>query len=169
MMINIALPGLLDAIMHVVLAAIAMTILFHKKTSPFTILLISIIMEVITDGAHIVNKNYTHNIFFFIELPLMIMLAGYITNKGWLESISLLMLAANITHLIMDAAIEGGTLALYYPVYSGVYSWDFTVLGSKILGGLTAWIGIIMAMKLTMIAFKNSTPLQFPPLFHNGR
>ncbi len=164
-MFEVALPGLLDAVLHVLFAAIAMLILFPRRNSPWVILAVSVIMEVLTDGAHIVNKDITHNIFFFLEVPLMLMFVGYLINKPSLEGISLLMLAANITHFLMDAAMEGDALALYYPLMSGTYTWDFTLFGSPILAGFAVWLSIMLVMKL-VVRLSGLNPLQFPPLSH---
>ncbi len=171
--INIVVPGLLDAVMHVLFAAIAMVLLIPRTARNdanlfWKILLISIIMEVITDGAHVVNKNITHNIFFFVEVPLMIMLTGYLTDKKYLGGMAILMLAANMTHLLMDATMEGDALALYYPLYSTTYTWSFTVAGSTEVAGFIVWI-ITMLMMRVVVTASGINPLQFPPLSHSGK
>ena len=168
-MITLTVPGLLDAVMHILLATLAMAFLFHGKNSIYKLFILSVILEFVTDRAHLVNKNITHNIFFFVEIPLLLLLVGYFTNKKGLEGFSLLILATNITHLIMDTAMEGGSVALYYPAYSGTYTWGISVMGSAELGGFLTWVIVLLSLKVVMfLLVRDVNPLQFPPPYRSG-
>ena len=122
-MMSWELVGGLDAILHVLFAILALLIVYPNwKRNLHWIIIFAVLMEIITDGSHIVNKSITHNIFFFIEAPLFILFAGYVLKDSRLGQISMLLLSTNLTHLLMDLFYEGDSIQMYYPVLSTWYS-----------------------------------------------
>ncbi len=164
MMITIALDGWMDAILHVIFATLAMIIVYPRWSEKFwNILGFSIIMELITDGAHLITKSITHNIFFFVELPLAILLVGYIYSNRKLENFSILMLATNLTHMTMDLFWEGDKMQIYYPISSTWYSVPINYAGFM-HGALVLLILLLpLAIGERGLWRKPTQPPTFPP------
>ncbi len=163
-MITLGVLGVLDAILHVLLATLAMIIVYPlwKNKIP-QLLLFAIIMEFIIDGAHLVNKSITHNIFFFLETPLFIFLTGYIFKDFKLETFSTLLLANNLSHMLMDLFYEGDSMQIYYPICSTWYSVPHPYLG--VFWGTAILLLLLLPMAVFTREFtrKPTQPLTPPP------
>jgi len=166
-MIDIGLAGILDAILHIIFATIAMMLIYPRwKNHIKELVILAVIMEFVIDGAHLFNKNITHNIFFLIEFPLIVIFAGYITREQKILTGGLLIFANTWTHLIMDMFFEGDALALYYPIYSTEYS----AYPAGFLHGLVVWLLIVMPIAIILRLRERRTipPLSLPP-YPSGR
>ncbi len=166
-MIDIGASGILDAILHIIFATIAIMLIYPRwKNHIKELVILAVVMEFVIDGAHLVNKNITHNIFFLVEFPLIAIFAGYITKERKILTGALLILANTWTHLIMDLFYEGDTLALYYPIYSTEYS----AHPAGFLHGMIIWLLILMpiAILLRFKERKTIQPLSLPP-YPSGR
>ncbi len=97
-----------------------------RKKLPM-ILLFALIMEIVIDGAHLANKDITHNLFFMLQLPLIFFFFGYTFNNRKLSTLSVLFLANSFAHMISDTAFEGGTITPLYPFSSQTYGWNFSL------------------------------------------
>ena len=150
--------GGLDAILHVIFAFIAMIIIYPswKEKIPH-LLAFAIIMEFVIDGAHLVNKSITHNIFFFVEVPLFMLFAGYLFRDRKMGTFSLLLLANNLTHMFMDLFYEGDAMQIYYPFWNTWYSVPSQYLGAA--WGTTMLLIFIIPMAIfTRERWKRPTP-----------
>ncbi len=166
-MFELTLPGLLDGILHVLFAIIATIIIYpYWKEHKEKIVLAAVIMELIIDGAHLVNKNYTHNLFFLIEMPLAIVFAGIMIKSRNLIDTGVIILASTWTHLIMDLYYEGDTLALYYPVYAT----EFSANHAGFIYGLAIWLIVLIPIAIAMRVWTKHAipPLSLPP-YPSGR
>ena len=161
-MIPVGIAGILDVALHIIFASIAMIILVwgrEENFDPLKIIAFAFLMEIVIDGAHLVNKDYTHNIFFLLELPLLFLFIGFMDGNAKLEKFSLLLLANNWTHLVMDLFYEGDALHLYYPVS------NITVdaCGAGFVPGLLLWILLLLPIWLSARKLDITQPLSPPP------
>ncbi|AGB04491.1 hypothetical protein AciM339_0607 [Aciduliprofundum sp. MAR08-339] len=116
---------------HILLGFLAGIIILPKRRGKiYGALILSIIMEAITDGAHLVNKDITHNMIFFLQIPLALILFEYIFDaKGRHMPLFLTILGINLTHFFSDAVLEGDSLAIFYPLTPQWYTFRTTVYG----------------------------------------
>ncbi len=116
---------------HILLGFLAGIIILPKRRGKiYGALILSIIMEAITDGAHLVNKDITHNMIFFLQIPLALILFEYIFDaKGRHMPLFLTILGINLTHFFSDAVLEGDNLAIFYPLTPQWYTFRTTVYG----------------------------------------
>ncbi len=116
---------------HILLGFLAGIIILPKRRGKiYGALILSIIMEAITDGAHLVNKDITHNMIFFLQIPLALILFEYIFDaKGRHMPLFLTILGINLTHFFSDAVLEGDDLAIFYPLTPQWYTFRTTVYG----------------------------------------
>ncbi len=120
-----------NIIWHIFLGFLAGILLLPKGRGKFVrALVLAIIMEAITDGAHLVNKDITHNLIFFWQVPLALILLDYIydTRKRFMPLL-LTVFGINMTHLYSDAILEGDKLAIFYPLSSQWYIYRATIFG----------------------------------------
>jgi len=116
---------------HILLGFLAGMLLLPKRRGKlFSALILAIIMEAITDGAHLVNKDITHNLLFFWQIPLALILIDYIYDtRNRFTHILLTIFGINMTHLYSDAILEGDSLSIFYPMSSQWYIYKSTILG----------------------------------------
>ncbi|EDY35141.1 hypothetical protein ABOONEI_2683 [Aciduliprofundum boonei T469] len=123
---------------HIFLGFLAGILLLPKRRGKFvSALILAIIMEAITDGAHLVNKDITHNLIFFWQLPLALILIDYIyDSRKRFMPLLLTIFGINMTHIYSDAILEGDNLAIFYPISSQWYAYRTTIFGmnAAILG-----------------------------------
>ena len=163
MMMVITLPGVLDAILHILFAVVGM-LLIHRVASDIPwVFIIAIVMELVIDGAHLVNKAITHNIFFLIQMPFLMLFSGYVLSSNRLQRLSLLILVNNFTHLIMDLFYEGDSLPLYFPVNSLTVS--VPPYDAGFATGMGIWMAVVAVLALFLKLLENRGPkVLFPPL-----
>ncbi len=126
---------------HILLGFLAGMLLLPKGRSKrdkiLAAFMLGFIMEAITDGAHLVNKDITHNLIFFWQLPLTLILIDYIydSRKRFMPFL-LTIFGINMTHIYSDAILEGDKLAIFYPLSSQWYAYRTTIFGmnATILG-----------------------------------
>ena len=139
-----------NALFHIILGILAGIIIFPNfKKKIHIILLTAVVMEFITDGAHLINGNLTHNLIFMMQLPLLILFLGYTFNKRGLVHISFLMLGNSISHMFSDTVWEGGTITPLYPFTSQTYGWNYSLSIGGISGASLAFF-ILLALLFTM-------------------
>ena len=123
---------------HILLGFLAGILLLPKRRGKFvSALILAIIMEAITDGAHLVNKDITHNLIFFWQFPLALILIDYIyDSRKRFMPLLLTIFGINMTHIYSDAILEGDNLAIFYPISSQWYAYRTTIFGmnAAILG-----------------------------------
>jgi hypothetical protein len=120
-----------NIIWHIVLGFLVGILILPKRRGKLArALLLAIIMEAITDGAHLVNKDITHNIIFFWQIPLALILIDYIydENKRF-APLFLSIFGINMTHIFSDGVLEGDQLAIFYPLSTQWYAFKSTIFG----------------------------------------
>ncbi len=82
------------------------------------------ISEIIIDSSHIVNKAITHNVFFLLEFPLMMILFVYLFNIKRFRNIGIGIQSIFLSHFMLDTMVEGDSIMLFYPLSSQLYVWN---------------------------------------------
>ncbi len=137
-----------NIIWHILLGFLAGIIILPKGRGKYvSALFIAIIMEAITDGAHLINKDLTHNLIFFWQIPLALILVDYIydTSRKFMPLL-LTIFGINLFHLFSDAVLEGDNLAIFYPISSQWYVYKAAILGMN--GAVLATILVFAIMGL---------------------
>ncbi len=116
---------------HIFLGFLAGIIILPKRRGKiYFALLMGILMEAITDGAHLLNKDLTHNLLFFWQIPLTLILLDYIfDNRKRFMPLFLTIFGINLTHFFSDAVLEGDSLAIFYPITPQWYAFKISVYG----------------------------------------
>ena len=126
--LNLLLDTPLNAIFQILLGIIGGVVIFpNARKRIHIIILAAIIMEIVIDGAHLINKNITHNLFFMLQLPLILFFFGYTFNYKRIINVSFLFLANSISHFISDTAFENSVIVPLYPFSSQIYRWNYSL------------------------------------------
>lgn len=165
--LNLLLNTPINAIFQILLGIVGGVFIFpNARKRIHIILLAAIIMEIVIDGAHLINKNITHNLFFMLQLPLILFFFGYTFKYKRIINVSLLFLANSMAHFISDTALEGGTIEPLYPFSSQIYGWNYSLNFLGLHGaslGLFILIMIWVIMRLVEEKIENGT-IQAPSL-----
>lgn len=129
---------------QVLLGILGGIIVFPRIRKRWLIILLSaLIMEVVIDSAHLINKDLTHNFFFTLQLPLIFFFFGYVFYNKKLMRGSIIFLLNSFAHMISDTAFEGGTITPLYPFSSQTYGWNE---GLSFLGIHGAYLGLLILL-----------------------
>ncbi len=151
---------------HIFLGFLAGILLLPKRRGKLiSALLLGIIMEAITDGAHLVNKDITHNLIFFWQVPLALILIDYIydTRKRFMPLL-LTIFGINMTHIFSDAILEKDELAIFYPLTSQWYTYRSVVFGmnATILGTLLFFTTMLTLYLVSRKLYSTSSSSSWP-------
>ena len=120
-----------DVMWHTFLGFLAGILLLPNRRGKFIrALVLAIIMEAITGGAHLINTNITHNLLFYWQAPLAIILLDYIyDSKKRFMPLILTIFGINITHFYSEMVLQGESLAIFYPFSSQLYVYRTAIFG----------------------------------------
>jgi len=122
-----------NIIWHILLGLIvSLFILQGFKRRWFFTLLLPLLMEVLIDGAHFLNKNLTHNFLVLWQIPLVLILLDYMydENRKYMP-LFLSVFGISLTHMFSDAVLEGDSLAIFYPFTTQTYVYKATLAGAN--------------------------------------
>jgi len=154
---------------HILLGFLAGMLLLPKGRSKrdkiLAAFILGFIMEAITDGAHIVNKDITHNLIFFWQIPLALILIDYIyDSRRRFMPLLLTIFGINMTHIFSDAILEKDELAIFYPLTSQWYTYRSVVFGinATILGTLLFFTIMLMLYLVSRKLYSTSSSSSWP-------
>ncbi len=166
----------INAIIQVLFASLVMIIVNPTiKNKLKTIFIIAVITEIVMDGADFINKSFTHNFFFAVYLPMSLFFVGYVYRIKKLQIYSMLMMISFLTYFfVMDGAVEGDHLMIWYPLSTQYYVWNAhteflffsgPTLGVFILGVLAV---LFNAIEKRISGVKGIIRLPIPLPSHTG-
>jgi len=154
---------------HILLGFLAGMLLLPKGRSKrdkiLAAFILGFIMEAITDGAHLVNKDITHNLIFFWQIPLALILIDYIyDSRRRFMPLLLTIFGINMTHIFSDAILEKDELAIFYPLTSQWYTYRSVVFGinATILGTLLFFTIMLMLYLVSRKLYSTSSSSSWP-------
>ena len=160
----LSMGGVENAIVQIILNYLAIIIVSQSKKW-FKLLILAAFFEIIIDAPAMIDKGITHNMFFVLSLPLIILLLGFIYEERKLMSFSLLFLASAVTDVIlMDGIVEHDYMRILYPL-TGYYASNLSITPEV----FAFWMIFLFILSLfeRMIEGKTIRPLS-SPLSHNG-
>jgi|GEM_PF-5450052 len=120
-----------NVIWHIFLGLMVTLFILRKVKNRWILTLtLPILMEFLIDGAHIINKNITHNFLVLWQIPLALILLDYMYDESRKYTpIFLSIFGISLTHMFSDAVLEGDPLAIFYPITTQTYAYKTTIAG----------------------------------------
>ncbi len=142
-----------NVVWHVFLGIMASIFLLRGMKNRWMLtLILPILMEILIDGAHLVNKDLTHNLLVLWQIPLVLILLDYMYDENRKYTpIFLTIFGIALTHLFSDAVLEGDDLTIFYPFTAQTY-----IFRSSLMGINAAYMGaLLLILSLTMLYMAN--------------
>ena len=154
------IPLYIQMAIQVGVPAMVLTTLFSRwKQHVIKAFLFVIAINIFVDGAHLINKDLTHNIFVLVEAPIAMYLVGYVIDSERVKILSASILVVSSFLFIMDSVLEGDGLAVYYPVSTVRYTF-FSTSPRAEAGMLFLWL-------ITSISFSDFRTIRKPHIKHS--
>ncbi len=142
-----------NVIWHILLGLfVAIFMLRGVKNRWLLTLILPLLMEFMIDGAHLVNKNLTHNFLVLWQIPLLMILLDYMydENRKYMP-VFLTIFGISLTHMFSDSVLEGDALSIFYPFTTQTYAYRTTIAGIN-----AVYLGTILLLLSLSILYLGS-------------